>query len=297
VGSISAVDTKTGRKFYLDDPDDLKPGDRVVFLLSLHGGGSVGAWQRAYFPAFQYKEKYRLVIATPSAATKEPVRRWLGEADDAHLRNIVDYVFDRYGKDNIASFWLVGHSQGGMTANRLLSDDFFMDRVDGWLSLSGGRIGPIELPASFFVPVRAPLPSMPSQGADAPRPGRATMPDGDISFIFATGEHEMVALPKTSPWADKYGAGPKVRLADVIDTEPGQIYDTTREGKSTPAWGLLPRPGTAQVYIYPKARDGRLIADVVRLDKGHTEGLEPRLTEELIKMMIAAPGGKAQRSS
>ena len=69
MGSISAVDTKTGRKFYLDDPDDLKPGDRVVFLLSLHGGGSVGAWQRAYFPAFQYKEKYRLVIATPSYPT------------------------------------------------------------------------------------------------------------------------------------------------------------------------------------------------------------------------------------
>jgi hypothetical protein len=39
----------------------------------------------------------------------------------------------------------------------------------------------------------------------------------------------------------------------VVDDEPGQIYDTTREGKSTPAWGLLPRPGTAQVYLYPKA--------------------------------------------
>ncbi len=297
MGSISAVDEKTGRKFYLDDPDDLQPGDQVVFLLSLHGGGSVGTWQRAYFPAFQYKEKYRLVIATPSAATKEPVRWWVGKADDAYLRNIVNYVFDRYGKDNIASFWLIGHSQGGMTANRLLGDDFFKDRVDGWLSLSGGRIGPIELPASFFVPKLAPLPSMPAQGGDTPRPGRASPPDCDISFIFATGEHEMVALPATSPWADKYEAGPRVRLADVVDDEPGQIYDTTREGKSTPAWGLSPRPGTAQVYLYPKARDGRLIADVVRLDKGHTEGLEPRITEELIKMMVAAPGGKAQRSS
>jgi len=38
-----------------------------------------------------------------------------------------------------------------------------------------------------------------------------------------------------------------------------------------------------------------MIADVVRLDKGHTEGLEPRITEELIKMMVAAPGGKARR--
>jgi len=297
MSSISAVDKKTGRKFYVDDPDDLHPGDKVVFLLSLHGGGSVGAWQRAYFPAFRYKEKYRLVIATPSAATKEPARRWIGEADDAHLRNIVDYVFDKYGKDNIASFWLIGHSQGGMTANRLLGDDFFKNRVDGWLSLSGGRIGPIELPASFFVPVRAGMPPMPPPGSDAPRPGRASMPDCDISFIFATGEHEMVALPETSPWADKYQAGPRMRLADVVDDEPGQIYDTLREGHSTPAWGLLPRPGTARVYVYPKARGGRLIADVVRLDKGHTEGYEPRITEQLIKMMVAAPGGKAQRSS
>lgn len=294
MASISAIDEKTGRKFYLDDPDDLKPDEEVVFLLSLHGGGSVGAWQRLYFPAVDYKEKYRLVIATPSAATKEPARRWVGEADDEHLRIIVDYVFEKYGQDNIRSFWLVGHSQGGMTSNRLLREDpFFKERVDGWLSLSGGRIGPIELPASFFVPVRGPMPAMP-QGDGAPRPGRAVAPECDISFIFATGEHEMVALPETSPWAEKYGAGPRIRLADVVDEEAGQIHDTMREGKSTPAWGLLPRPGTAQVYVFPNARDGRVIADVVRLDKGHTEGLEPRVTEALIRMMVGAPGGKAR---
>jgi len=68
-----------------------------------------------------------------------------------------------------------------------------------------------------------------------------------------------------------------------------------REGRSNSAWGLLPRPGVAQVYLYPKARGGRVIADVVRLDKGHTEGLEPRVTEELIRMMVTAPGGKAQQ--
>ena len=131
----------------------LQLSDKVVFLLSLHGGGSVGAWQRLYFPAFEYKEKCRLVIATPSSATKEPMRRWVEEADDAHLHNIVDYVFRRYGKDRIASFWIVGHSQGGMTANRLLLNDVFLkQRVDGWLSLSGGRIGPIELPKSSSSP-------------------------------------------------------------------------------------------------------------------------------------------------
>jgi pimeloyl-ACP methyl ester carboxylesterase len=292
VASISALDEKTGRKYYVDDPDDLKPGEPLVFILSLHGGGSVGAWQRAYFPAYRYKEKYRLVIATPSSRTKEPMRRWVAEADDDHLRNIVNNVFGKYGKENIGAFWLVGHSQGGMTSNRLLGDKFFADRVDGWLSLSGGRIGPIELPETFFSPVRASLP-MP-HGSNAPRPGRATMPEADISFIFASGQHEMVALPETSPLADKYGAGTRVRMPDVVDTEPGQIYDTLRDGRSNPSWGLKPRPGTAQVYVYPNARGGWLIADVVRLDKGHTEGLEPKITEELIRMMVAAPGGKAK---
>jgi hypothetical protein len=181
-----------------------------------------------------------------------------------------------------------------MTSNRLLTEDaFFKDRVDGWLSLSGGRIGPIELPPSFFPPGRPPPTFPPGQ----PRPGRASMPDCDLSFIFATGEHEMTALPETSPWAEKYGAGPRVRLPDVIDDEPGQIYDTTREGRSTPAWGLSPRPGRAEMWIYPGARDGRVIADVVRLDKGHTEGLEPRVTDAIIRLMVSAPGGKARAAA
>ena len=166
--------------------------------------------------------------------------------------------------------------------------------MDGWLSLSGGRIGPIELPASFFVPV-GPLPRVPGFPSATARPGSAIVPDCDISFIFASGEHEKVALPDTSPWADKYGAGPRVRLPNVIDEAPGQIYDTLRDGRSNPAWGLRPQPGVAQVYMFPNARGGRVIADVVRLDKGHTGGLEPRITEELIRMMAAAPGGKAQQ--
>lgn len=289
--SITAVDARTGRKFYLDDPDDLKPGEELTFILNLHGGGSVGAWQRAYFPAVDFKEKYRLVIATPSAATKEPARRWVGEADDEHLRNIVDQVFAKYGSA-IRSFWLAGHSQGGMTSSRLLSEDpFFKDRVDGWLSLSGGRIGPAPRAEAFSVPA---LPGRPPM-TPPPRPPGGPMPDADLSFIFTVGEHEIAALPQTSPWAEKYGAGPRERRPDVVDTEPGQIHDTLRDGRSNPGWGLKPRPGVAEVWVYPAARDGRVIADVVRKDKGHTEGLEPNVTETLIALMAQAPGGKARK--
>ena len=32
MGHVSALDEQTGRKFYLDDPDDLRPGDAVTFI-------------------------------------------------------------------------------------------------------------------------------------------------------------------------------------------------------------------------------------------------------------------------
>ena len=104
---------------------------------------------------------------------------------------------------------------------------------------------------------------------------------------------EIVALPETSPWAAKYACAPRVRRPDVVDEKPGWVYDTARS--TYPVWGLKARPGTAQVFVYPKCKDDRLVADVVRLDKGHTEGLEPGITEDLIRMIVAAPGGKAAR--
>src|SRR5450432_3263872 len=83
-----------------------------------------------------YKDKYRLVIATPNS----PTRTW-SPADDEYLQNIVNSVVDQIGKANIEAFWLAGHSQGGMTSNRIVRTDFFKEKVDGWLSLSGGRLG------------------------------------------------------------------------------------------------------------------------------------------------------------
>src|ERR1700744_5130599 len=134
----SVTDEATGRKFYLEIPDDTERP--LTFLLNLHGGGSFGAWQRLYFPAQDYADAHGLVIAIPTAATAEPSRRWVAEADDEHPRNVVNPVADRF-RDRRGSFWLPGHSQGGLTARRLLNSRFFADGADGWLSLSGGRIG------------------------------------------------------------------------------------------------------------------------------------------------------------
>ena len=75
----------------------------------------------------------------------------------------------------------------------------------------------------------------------------------------------------------------------------GYVYDGTRQSPGSKAWGLLPRPGKAEILSYQNCRDKRVVADVVRIDKGHTEGLEPKITEELVKLMLSARGGKIQQ--
>jgi hypothetical protein len=289
------VEMKTRRTYFLDYPCDLKPGEKVTFILNLHGGGSYGNWTRHYFPVFDWKDKYRLVIATPNS----PVRVW-SPADDEYLQNIVTFVFDQIGRQNIKAFWLAGHSQGGMTSNRLVRTEFFKPIVDGWVSLSGGRLGPTPpRPASFSA---GRPPAAPGAGGGA-NPAAASMaaamaalrepPAADFSFIFAVGEHEIGGqpIPEESPWARKYECGARTRR-EVTDDKAGYVFDATRQNPGSDAWGRLPRPGTAQILEYANCKDGRVVADIVRLGKGHTEGLEPRITEEIVKLMLSAASNK-----
>jgi len=280
------TEPRTGRTYMLDYPCDLKAGEKVTFILSLHGAGSSHTWQRQYFPAYDYKDKYRLVIATPFS----PTRSW-SAVDDAYLQNIVTSIVQQVGQSNVQAFWLAGHSQGGMTSRRLICTDFFKGKVDGFLSLSGGRVGgaPERDPGAG----RPPAPGQPATrpGAAAAQPGE---PACEFSHIFEVGEHEIIALPATSAVATKYACGARVRRDDIIDTKAGQVYASGSQNPGTKQWGLLPRPGKAEMFVYPNCSAGHVVADFMRMDKGHTEGLEPRVTEEIVKVLISARGGKIQ---
>lgn len=288
----NVTDPLTGREFFLDYPCDLKPGEDVVFILNIHGAGSIANWQRHYFPAADFKEDYRLVVATSTAegsgglgGGSGGIRMWMPDVDDAHLQNITNQVIAAFGAENIRSFWLAGHSQGGITSHRLVCTEFFRDKVDGVLSLSGGRIGNAQIVDRFGPPQAdgSPPPARPRP------PASGELPDCDFSHIYATGEHEIVELPDSSPWADRYHCLARTSY-DVVDTEPGLVNDSGRSGY--PVWGRDARPGTAEVFEYPDCVDGRVVADVVRLDKGHTEGLEPAITERIVQLMVSARGGK-----
>ena len=213
------MDEKTGRKFYLDDPDDLKPGEKLTFLLNLHGGGSVGAWQRAYFPAVDYKNKYRLVIATPSAATKEPARRWVGEADDEHLHNIVELRVRQVRRGEHRRL-LAGRPQPGrhdLAAGCCARTPSSRIGSTAGSACPAGASGRPNVAEDVRPPLRA---RRQARRMPIVRPAPAGPPPVEMSLIFTVGEHEIKSLPETSPWAEKYGAGPRQRRPDIVDTEP-----------------------------------------------------------------------------
>ena len=93
----NAVTPKSRRAFFLDYPCDLAPNEPVTFVLSLHGGGMTGNWQRHYFPLVDLKDEYRLVIASPSAIKV----LWEAENDDAHLQRVISFVYSAFGEKHI----------------------------------------------------------------------------------------------------------------------------------------------------------------------------------------------------
>ncbi|MEX0963268.1 MAG: hypothetical protein WDZ52_04385 [Pseudohongiellaceae bacterium] len=287
----NVTEPASGRQYFLDYPCDLEASEDVIFVLNIHGAGSIANWQRHYFPVADYKEEYNLVVATPTAAGSrglgdgQGIRMWLTQTDDFFLQAVTEQLIDAFGAENIKAFWMAGHSQGGGTSHRLVCTDFFKDKVDGLLSLSGGRIGSAEIVPRFGPP----LPDGSPPPARSRPASSGELPDCDFSHIYATGEHEIVELPDSSPWADRFNCGARQHHA-VVDTLPGWVADSGRMGY--PVWGMAARPGTAQIFEYADCEQGRVVADVVRIDKGHTEGLEPNVTERIVQLIASARGGK-----
>lgn len=294
------VEPETRRTFFLDCPSDYQSGDRVSVIMSLHGFGSYANWQRNYFPAMDVKDKHDLVVITPGS----PTRFW-SEADDGYLHNIVDMVVGAIGKENVDSFILAGHSQGGLTSRRLVCTDYFRDKVDTRISLSGGRVGPVTSAGRGFADGGSPVylsgePDAREAPTDTPDfPSGPSGPPGgpcDYSFIFAVGEYEQIP-GETSPLADKYSCSARVELPEVIDPQAGYVWDSSSQDPGTDGWGRYPKSGRAKVYQFPDCDDGRVVADVVRLQKGHTEGLEPNVTDRIVELAVSARGGKIANGS
>ena len=139
---------------------------------------------------------------------------------------------------------------------------------------------------------------MPRLDSEKPLAAPAGPPGGDCdySFIFANGEFEGNS-PPTSPLAEKYGCSARAQRPDIVDPKKGYVWDATRQDPGTDQWGHYPRSGRAQEFVWPGCRDGRVVADFVKLGKGHTEGYEPNVTDEIMRLAVSTAGGKIKNGS
>ena len=219
------------------------------------------------------------MIATPNA----PTRAW-SAADDEYLQNIVELRgrTDRAREHQVvlAGGTLAGrHDVESLAAHRLLQEQ------GRWLAEPVGRTAWRTTGHACRFGNVTPALQLPRRRAAAAcagdrRAGRGVDRASDrrlLVYLRQPVEREIDAkgVPPASAWAAKYGCGARGAAKEIVDTKAGYIYDRSRQNPPNPSWGLLPGPGTAHVMTYAGCKDGRVVADVVRIDKGHTEGLEP----------------------
>jgi hypothetical protein len=148
-----------------------------------------------------------------------------------------------------------------------------------------GFFGGVPVYKSGGTAAAPPAPRLPPTSAGPP--GGAC----DYSFIFSNGEYESIP-GDTSPIADKFGCGKRIELPEVIDPKPGLVWDPTRQDPGSDGWGRYPKSGRALIYEFPNCKDGRIVVDVVKMQKGHTEGYEPNITDKIVELAVSAKGGK-----
>jgi hypothetical protein len=285
----NVAEAKSGRKFFLDYACGLKDGDEAVFILSFHGIGGSANGVRHYFPAVDYKDKYKLIIATPKSAGVA----FDSQADDAYVAGVIDQVAKAFPTLKLR-MWVAGHSAGGgYSRTWMCKPSAFSGKMVGSVSMAGNRLGGNRLsePPGFRE-------ALARQGLspDSPPPGEppagAALPPacGEFSHIYSTGSVDLLGapIPEASTLAASLGCGARTRRPDIVDTKGG--YVEFPQGRPAPlaGWGKEARGGTTEFYVFPNCRGGRVVADLIRVEKGHTEGLEPKVTEEIVKLVVAA---------
>ena len=253
------VEMKTRRTYFLDYPCDLKQGEKVTFILSLHGGGSYGNWQRHYFPLLDYKDKYRLVIATPNSPTRVVVGR-----RRSYLQNIVTFVVEQIGKEQHQGV-LAGRPLAGWNdvepdrAHRLLQDT--RRRLAEPVRRSTRRQSrPRRTLAIVGASAARGRPRRRRSGARArPAPhGRAAARAADERLLAhlsrqASARSTTRASPTSSTGRRSTAAASRGAAQDIVDTPAGYVYDCEPPESDAPGWGLLPAPGKAQVVRVSRA--------------------------------------------
>ncbi len=75
-----------------------------------------------------------------------------------------------------------------------------------------------------------------------------------------------------------------------------RVIDPRSDSVVVLSYGTHHGCGVDELLGRPRCKDGRIVAtDVVRLEKGHIEGLEPSVTEHLVLLIVSVKGGDTRK--
>jgi len=128
-----------GRDVLIEYPCDHREGADMIFILNLHGtmaNEDFKLYQHGYFAVHNHIASHNFIVAAPKAIGSQWGNEG-GEADTAHLREVVDYVYSTFAQFNIRAMWIGGHSWGSMYTRTFVCDGHFADEVKGAILMSG----------------------------------------------------------------------------------------------------------------------------------------------------------------
>jgi hypothetical protein len=131
--------TITNRMVFIDYPCDLPKGSPVTFVLNLHGtqDGDGKKYIRFYNKLGQNAQKFSFVVATPIAITTQWGNGDNGQ-DAPHLKDVVNWVYEKFSDYDIKQMWVTGHSWGAAYSLGFVCLPEYTDKIRGLLFSSGG---------------------------------------------------------------------------------------------------------------------------------------------------------------
>ena len=123
----------------------VREGAPVTFILNLHGTmpeQTLKGYQVPYFRAHWHVDTHNLIVVAPKAIGAQ----WGvfdGGADEPHLLEIIDWVYTTFGKLDIRSMWVAGHSQGALYAKTFVCHPAIADKVGGVVAQAGFNANPL----------------------------------------------------------------------------------------------------------------------------------------------------------
>jgi hypothetical protein len=137
---LTETNAKIGsRDVHVAYPCNKHEGAPVTFVLNLHGTmptENLKLYQVAYFSINTLVDSHNIITVAP----KSVVSQWGngdGGADEPHLREVIAWVYETFGKLDIRGMWVGGHSWGAMYTSTFGCKAELADKVKGLIIMSG----------------------------------------------------------------------------------------------------------------------------------------------------------------